>query len=133
MPDSQRTVVRDPAVLALGHGLFNLAGGTWPLVSMRSFEWFFGPKRDRWLQRTAAALLASAGWSQLRAGTSPDGLEHARRIGLCTATTLLTIDVVYFARGQIKWTYLLDGVAEACWIAAWLQADVPKDRSKKRK
>ncbi|MFS2293392.1 MAG: hypothetical protein FWJ90_11920 [Actinomadura sp.] len=50
-------------------------------------------------------------------------------IGLCTATTLLTIDVVYFARGQIKWTYLLDGVAEACWIAAWLRADAPRGRS----
>ncbi|TDD27801.1 hypothetical protein E1287_33830 [Actinomadura sp. KC06] len=93
---------RDPAVLARGQGLFNVVGGAWPLASMRSFEWVFGPKQDKWLQQTVAGLLISAGWAQLRASASPDGLGHARRIGLGAAATLLIIDLVHVAREPLR-------------------------------
>jgi hypothetical protein len=112
----------DPDMLARAHGAFNVVGGAWPLVSMRTFEWVFGPKEDHWLERTVAGLLVTAGWSQLRAGDSMEGRRHARRVGLGTACTLLAIDLYYVPIGRLRWTYLLDGAMEAAWILAWLHA-----------
>jgi hypothetical protein len=108
-------------MLARAHGAFNVAGGLWPLLNMRSFEWVFGPKTDDWLERTTAGLLVSAGWSQLRAAGTTEGCAQARRIGLGTAATFLAIDVYYVANGRLRWTYLLDGLMEAGWITAWLR------------
>ncbi|MFF3342781.1 hypothetical protein [Streptomyces flavidovirens] len=63
-----RTRVREPAdTVAVAHGAFNVVGGLWPLLHLRSFEWVFGPKTDVWLQRTTGGLLVSAGVAQLAA------------------------------------------------------------------
>lgn len=111
-----------PAVtVAAAHGAFNVVGGLWPLVHLRSFEWVFGPKADDWLQMTTGGLLAGAGLTQLAAVADPGGPKHARRIGLVTAATLLAVDLVYVPKGRLRPTYLLDAAMEAAWIAAWLR------------
>ncbi|GAB3268388.1 hypothetical protein GCM10027449_01670 [Sinomonas notoginsengisoli] len=79
--------------LARLQGLFNTANGAWPLLHMRSFEAVFGPKVDTWLVRTVAGLLLGNGYAQLQAAATPAGAEHARRIGVGTAATLLAIDL----------------------------------------
>ena len=112
----------DDVVLARAHGLFNAAGGLWPLVHMRSFEAVLGPKTDRWLVQTVAGLMLGNGLAQTFATPSPDGLAAARRLGLATALTLATIDVVYAPAGRISKIYLLDAVLELGWVAAWLAA-----------
>jgi hypothetical protein len=109
--------------LALVHGVFNVVGGLWPIVHVRSFEWVFGRKTDRWLQKTLGGLLASAGAAQLMAAPTPEGRDHARRTGLGAACTLLAADLVYVPVGRIRPTYLLDAAMEAGWIRAWLRAD----------
>ncbi|MEU9209740.1 hypothetical protein AB0D27_17755 [Streptomyces sp. NPDC048415] len=110
-------------VLSLAHGLFNLVGGLWPLVHVRSFEWVFGQKSDQWLQRTMGGLLVSAGLSQLTAAATPEGRSYARRTGLGAAVTLLATDLIYVPLGRIRPTYLLDAAMEAGWVRAWLRAD----------
>ncbi len=112
----------DDVVLARAHGLFNAAGGLWPLVHMRSFEAVLGPKTDRWLVQTVAGLMLGNGLAQTFATPSPDGLAAARRLGLATALTLATIDVVYAPAGRISKIYLLDAVLELGWVTAWLAA-----------
>lgn len=113
----------EPAdALALAHGAFNLVGGLWPLLHLRSFEWVFGPKTDVWLQMTTGGLLASAGAAQLAAASDEQGPAHARRIGLGTALTLLAVDLVYVPKGRIRPTYLLDAAMQTGWIAAWLRS-----------
>jgi hypothetical protein len=107
------------------HGAFNIVSGAWPLLHRRSFEAVFGPKEDRWLMYTVAGLLVSVGYTQLRAGT-PASWIHARRLGVATASTLLIIDAVYVPRGVIKRTYLLDAVAEAALIGAWVHVSRPR-------
>ncbi|GAB2735420.1 hypothetical protein GCM10027072_32800 [Streptomyces bullii] len=106
----------------MGQGLFNVLGGLWPLLHLRSFEWVFGPKRDVWLQRTTGGLLLSAGLAQLAAAPGPQGPAEARRIGLGTALTLLAVDLAYVPRRRIRPTYLLDAAMQTGWIAAWLRA-----------
>ncbi|WEV24304.1 hypothetical protein OYE22_03130 [Streptomyces sp. 71268] len=113
---------REPAAaLAVAHGAFNVVGGLWPLLHLRSFERVFGPKHDRWLQRTTGGLLVSTGLAQLAAASAPQGAAHARRVGLGTALTLLAIDLVYVPKGRIRPTYLWDAAMEAGWITAWLR------------
>ncbi|MDQ0701109.1 hypothetical protein [Streptomyces sp. W4I9-2] len=109
------------ATTAAAHGVFNLVGGLWSLVHLRSFEGVFGPKTDEWLQMTTGGLLAGAGVTQLAAAADPEGPRHARRVGLVTAVTLLAIDLVYVPKRRLRPTYLLDAAMEAAWIAAWLR------------
>jgi hypothetical protein len=107
-------------VLARAHGWFNIAGGAWPLLHLRSFEAVLGPKQDRWLVQTVAGLMLCNGFAQVTTGTSHEGLLLARRIGIGTALTLATIDLVYAPAGRISKVCLLDALAEAGWIVGWL-------------
>ncbi|MEU2923517.1 hypothetical protein ABZ636_00400 [Streptomyces sp. NPDC007251] len=121
-----RTTAREPTDgIAVAHGAFNVVGGLWPLVHLRSFEWVFGPKTDDWLQMTTGGLLVSAGLVQIAAASDPQGAAHARRIGLGTALTLLAVDLVYVPKGRIRPTYLFDAVMQMGWIAAWLRTTWP--------
>ncbi|MGW0121230.1 hypothetical protein [Streptomyces sp. NPDC003327] len=116
-----------PVTVARAQGLFNLVGGAWPLISLRTFEWIYGPKADRWLQKTSGGLLASAGISMLLAGADDEGVRHARRVGIGTALTFLAVDLVYVPRRRIPATYLMDAAKETAWLAAWWAAGpVPK-------
>jgi hypothetical protein len=105
--------------LARAHGLFNVAGGLWPLLHMRSFEVVLGSKTDRWLVRTVAGLLITNGLVQVGVPDTAAGLAQARRIGLGTALTLATIDLVYVPCGRISRLYLVDAALEVGWIIAW--------------
>ncbi|MFN2588783.1 MAG: hypothetical protein ABR613_11800 [Actinomycetota bacterium] len=109
--------------LAKAQGLFNVLGGLWPIVSLRSFEWVYGKKNDIFLQKTVGGLLFSIGVTQLAAADSPKEMPAVRRLGLATAATLLAIDLVYIPRGEMRWTYWQDALCELGWIAAWMRAD----------
>ncbi|MET9958280.1 hypothetical protein ABZ128_04210 [Streptomyces sp. NPDC006326] len=111
-----------PVTIARAQGLFNLAGGLWPLVSLRTFERIYGPKTDGWLQKTSGALLASAGITMLLADAGTEGVRHARRTGIGTAVTFLAIDLIYVPRRRIPATYLWDAAKEAAWLVAWWAA-----------
>lgn len=60
-----------------------------------------GPKTDRWLVRTVAGLMVTNGLTEL-ATSSGEGLLAARRVGIGTALTLATVDLVYAPAGQIS-------------------------------
>lgn len=109
--------------LTMAHGAFNVAGGLWPLLSLRTFEWVFGTKHDRWLQKTVGGLLLANGISQLAGADSAEGRRRARTLGLATASTLLAVDLIYVPRRQIPATYLLDAAMEVGWLRAWLRSD----------
>lgn len=105
--------------LAKAHGLFNVVGGAWPIVSLRTFEWVFGKKHEVYLEMTIGGLMISAGLSQMQSHGSREGIDHARRLGLAVATTLLAIDLIYVGGGVVRKTYLIDALFEIGWIAAW--------------
>lgn len=107
--------------VAVAQGVFNLVGGLWPLVSMTSFEAVYGPKVDKWLERTVGGLLVTAGIAQV-AARSDDELRIARVVGLGVAGTLGAIDAVYVPKGRISAMYLQDLVCEVFWVAAWRRA-----------
>ena len=111
-----------PRKVAIAQGVFNLVGGAWPVVSVRSFEWVYGRKRDIFLQKTVGGLLVSIGCIQLMGAHSADQMPSVRRIGIATAVTLLAIDLVYIPKGEMRWTYWHDAACELGWIAAWMHS-----------
>ena len=121
------SLTMDRTRLGYAHGCFNIVGGLWPILSLRSFEAVFGPKADRWLEYTVSGLLITNGLAQLHAARRAP--EVGRTIGAGTAATLLTIDVIFVPNGTIRWTYLLDGVMELGWLGLWRRTVAPADQS----
>ena len=107
--------------LAQAHGAFNLVSGLWPLVSLRSFEWVYGPKADKWLEYTVGGLLTAVGAAQL-SSRDEGQIRMARTLGVGVATTLLAIDVIYVPKGRISRMYLQDAACEIGWLAGWALA-----------
>lgn len=101
------------------------------MVSIRSFEAVFGPKKDRWLEYTVAGLLITSGTALTMAG--PGSRRGAAYLAVGTAGTLLSVDLVFVPRGRINRIYLADAAFEISWIAAWLVAPIRerRDRSKR--
>jgi hypothetical protein len=108
--------------VALAQTAYYLPSSIWPILHIRSFEWVTGPKVDRWLVKTVAGLIAVAG--------STIGLSAARDritpeiewLGIGSALTLATIDVVYVRRRRIRPVYLLDAIANLGLVAGYLAA-----------
>ncbi|MFC7598356.1 hypothetical protein ACFQU3_23810 [Terrabacter sp. GCM10028922] len=111
--------------MAQAQGLFNVLGGVWPLVSMRTFEAVYGPKTDRWLVQTVGGLLTAVGTTQLMS-RDPAQLRVARALGVGTATTLLAIDLVYVPKGRISRMYLQDAACEIALLAGWVWTSRPR-------
>jgi hypothetical protein len=109
--------------LATAHGLYYLATGVWPLLSMRSFEAVTGPKTDRWLVRTVGVLVAVIGASLL---TRPRTSGGDRVLPIGSALGFASIDTVYALRGTISPIYLGDALVELVLVAGWL-----RDRGRK--
>lgn len=108
--------------VARAQGLFNVVGGAWPIVWLRSFEWIYGPKEEDWLQKTSGALFMTVGLAQLMTEDSPESIRFARRVGIGVALTYLTIDLIYVPKGRLRKTYLQDALMEAGWLYAWARA-----------
>lgn len=111
----------DDQRLARIHGAFNVAGGLWPLLHMRSFEAVFGPKTDRWLVRTVSGLLLANGLVQLGTRPDPHSIEQSRRIGLGTSSALAAGDITYAPAGHISRMYLADAAVQLGFICAWIR------------
>lgn len=108
--------------VARAQGLFNVIGGAWPIVWLRSFEWVFGKKEDDYLQMASGGLFLTTGLTLLATEDTPESLRMARRLGVAAASTYLLIDLVYVPKGRLRKTYLLDAVMEVGWLWAWLRA-----------
>jgi hypothetical protein len=113
-------MLRDPGSLAgitVLQGLYFLATGIWPLLSMRTFEAVTGPKVDRWLVKTVGVLVAVIGVSLLADARRPS--RGSQVLGVGSAAALGGVDVVYSLRGRISKIYLLDAVLEALLVTLW--------------
>jgi hypothetical protein len=106
--------------LSLAQGLYFLATGLWPLVSMRTFLAVTGPKVDLWLVKTVGVLVAVIGAVLVAAGLRRHTPPEVPLLAVGSGAGLAGIDTVYVAKGRISWIYLLDAVAEAALIACWV-------------
>jgi hypothetical protein len=109
--------MRRRAVLAMA--AYYLVSGAWPLLSMRSFEAVTGPKADRWLVKTVAALVLANG-TTLAVGARRERIAlETEVLALTSALAFSAIDVTYVLRGRIRPVYLCDVAVELA-LAAWI-------------
>jgi len=108
--------------LAIVQGAFYVATGAWPILHMRSFEAVTGEKTDDWLVKTAGALIAVAGVAMAAAGMRRRVTPEIALMAAGSAAALAAVDVVYNRKRVISDVYLLDAVAEAALVGAWIGA-----------
>jgi hypothetical protein len=115
-------------VLSATQGAFYIAGGIWPLVSLKSFERATGPKTDGWLVKTTGSLIAVVGLALLASSRnwSRQSRSLAKLIGLGSATTLGTASGWYAARGRISRVYFIDAAIEVLFAMLWLKSEEPR-------
>jgi hypothetical protein len=109
-------------IVALVQGVFYAGTGLWALVDLDSFMAVTGPKTDRWLVKTVGILVTVIGGVLLlawRRGVVP---PEVVLLGVGSALSLATIDVVYVSNGTISPIYLLDAAAEVALALAWIPA-----------
>lgn len=135
--------VRSSPSLARGvaalQGLYYLATGVWPLVSMETFLAITGDKTDHlqsphltlydhWLLVTVSVLIIAIGLPLLVAAWRGPSAE-AVTLAIGSILALTGIDVVYVARHVIPRVYLLDALAEVVLLGGWLTAAVQAGRA----
>jgi 4-amino-4-deoxy-L-arabinose transferase-like glycosyltransferase len=118
----QRSAPPTPGrLVGLVQGVYYLASGIWPLVSIRTFERVTGPKADDWLVKTVGALAAVIGAvlvvRSVAREAPPDPV-----LGAAAAAAFAAVDVNYVARRRISPIYLADAIAELALIAGWAAA-----------
>ena len=113
--------------LALAQSAYYVATGVWPLLSLKTFEALTGPKTDRWLVRTVGLLAASTGAGLAHAAQRGSVAPETRTIAVLSAFSFAAIDVYYVYRQRISRVYLLDAIAEAALVAAWLRTSAHGD------
>jgi hypothetical protein len=106
--------------LAAGQGVFYVATGIWPLLSMRSFERVTGPKVDDWLVKTVGLMIAVTGAALSLGGLRDRVGTELLVLGAGGAAALAAVDVVYVRKGTISPIYLADAAVEVPLAAAWL-------------
>jgi len=93
-------------------GVYYVATGLWPLVSIRSFERVTGPKTDTWLVHTVGALAAAIGTALLVAARKEESDEATLTLAVASAFAFAGIDTIYTARLRISPIYLADGLVQ---------------------
>jgi hypothetical protein len=98
-------------------GVYYLATGVWPLVSIRSFQMVTGPKTDLWLVRTVGVLVSVIGIALL-IGATPTAGASQLVLAIGCAIGLACIDIFYAVRGIIARIYLCDAIVQVVFVAA---------------
>jgi hypothetical protein len=118
IPVSHSTRCRPLDALARTQGLYFLATGVWPILSIRTFQRVTGPKVDRWLVRTVGVLVSIIGVVLLRRIRNLD--DDTLLLAAGSAASLGAIDVVYATKKRIAPVYFLDAIVELAFIAGWM-------------
>src|SRR5436190_14219623 len=108
--------------LARTHAIYYAATGIWPLLDIHSFERITGPKVDRWLVKALGALVTAVGASLALAARDDPGRVETAVLATGSAAALGTIDAVYVAKRRISPVYLLDALAQAALLVAWIRS-----------
>lgn len=103
-------------------GIYYVAAGLWPLLSMVTFEAVSGPKDDEWLVNTVGILVTVIGLVLILAAIRNQISAAVCVLAIASAMGLAFVDFYYAMRGVIWPIYMLDGAGEVALIAWWIIA-----------
>jgi hypothetical protein len=122
-------VLRLTRLALLGQGLYYVATGAWPLVSLRTFEAISGPKTDDWLVHTVGALALVIGCALLAGLHRREPSRETLVLSGAAAIAFGAIDVIYVANGTIRPIYLADALVEALILVVLVFSRFPRRRA----
>lgn len=108
--------------LARSQGLFYLASGLWPILSMKTFARVTGEKKDDWLAKTVGLLIASTGAALLGSSLRQKQKEPPLELSLLAAgqsAILGSVSLYYSLKQRISIIYLLDSMTEFFIVSLW--------------
>ena len=108
-------------------GIYFLATGLWPLISIETFQMVTGQKTDHlgteradhWLVITVGVLVLAIAAPLLLAAWQREIYRQTIVLAIGSSMGLTAIDVIYVLRGAIPPIYLLDAGIELMLIAGW--------------
>lgn len=109
-------------IIAFIQAVYFIATGVWPIVHMRSFLAFTGPKTDLWLVKCVGILVIAIGMALLLAAWRDEISATIIILAIASAAGLCAIDIIHVAKRVIPKIYLTDAAAEIALIVAWLIA-----------
>jgi 4-amino-4-deoxy-L-arabinose transferase-like glycosyltransferase len=101
-------------------GLYYLATGVWPLVSLSTFEAVTGPKTDDWLVQTVGVLAAVIGLALLAGARRSAPSAETVVLSVLAALGFAGVDLVFALSGTIGRIYLADAAAQGLILLALL-------------
>jgi hypothetical protein len=107
-------------IVAWVQAVYFLITGVWPILHIRSFMAVTGPKTDLWLVKTVGVLVSVVGAVIAMAAARDAVSWEIVTLAIASAAALGAVDVIYVTKRVIDRIYLLDAVAEALLIVAWL-------------
>jgi hypothetical protein len=117
---SSKSVLEDRRrALAMGHGVYWVVSGIWPILHIRSFEWVTGPKVDKWLVKAVAGLIVAVGAGLVQGARNDRVTEELETVAIGSALALTAVDIVYVSKRRISPIYLLDAVVHTALAIAW--------------
>jgi hypothetical protein len=116
------------AILAI-QGLYYLATGIWPLVSLPTFEAVTGPKTDDWLVQTIGVLAAVIGATLIVGSRRRPPNGETTTLSILSASGFALVDTIFVLQGVIDSIYLVDAGAQAIILAALAASAVLRRRT----
>ena len=101
-------------------GIYFMATGIWPLLSMTSFEAVTGPKVDDWLVKMVGLLAFVIGATLYSAARHDRLTKDVLFLAIASALAFAAIDVWYSLSGRIALIYLGDAIVEMAIVGALL-------------
>lgn len=113
-------------VLIAGQGVYYIATGLWPLMSLSTFEAVSGPKTDDWLVHMVGVLAAAVGIALLVGVRRAEPSAETLILAFAAAAAFTVIDVTYALKGTISRIYLADAAVQAVVMTALLLGSARK-------
>lgn len=109
--------------VALAHMAYWAFGAGWPLLDIKSFERVTGHKREDWLVRTVALLMAA---TIVTLGTMRERRRDdlaMRVLGATSAGALGGVALVGALVRRISAVYVLDAAVDLALVIGWVAAE----------
>jgi hypothetical protein len=106
--------------LILTQSIYIFITAVWPILHIESFMAVTGDKTDIWLVKTVGALLIPVATCLSMYLFIHSDIRPAFVLGTLTCISFITVDFYYALNDVISDVYLLDGVVQLLFLAAWI-------------
>lgn len=101
-------------------GMYYMATGMWPVLSMATFEAVTGPKTDDWLVKMVGLLAFVIGTTIYTAARRRHLTREILVLAIGSALAFTAVDVIYSLAGRISPIYLGDAIVELAIVGVLL-------------